>query len=100
VRHGARKQKHSAAKHQRIAQEIRDKSFNDLRESLAGLPVTNAILDGEIVCLDRVGKSVFKELLFRKGRPRFYAFGLLWLDGEDLRRLSVWWLFRIPFLGG
>jgi bifunctional non-homologous end joining protein LigD len=39
------------------------KSFNDLRESLAGLPVTNAISDGEIVCLDRTGKSVFKELL-------------------------------------
>lgn len=65
------------------------KSFNDLRESLASLPVTNAILDGEIVCLDRAGKSVFKELLFRKGRPRFYAFDLLWLNGEDLRRLSL-----------
>jgi bifunctional non-homologous end joining protein LigD len=65
------------------------KSFNDLRESLAGLPVTNAILDGEIVCLDRAGKSVFKELLLRKGRPRFYAFDLLWLDGEDLRKLSL-----------
>jgi bifunctional non-homologous end joining protein LigD len=39
--------------------------------------------------LDRAGKSVFKELLFRKGQPRFYAFDLLWLDGEDLRRLSL-----------
>ena len=65
------------------------KSFNDLRESLAGLPVAHAILDGEIVCLDRTGKSVFKELLFRKGRPRFYAFDLLWFNGEDLRRLRL-----------
>jgi bifunctional non-homologous end joining protein LigD len=69
--------------------ENRYKSFNDLRASLASLPVTNAILDGEIVCLDRAGKSVFKELLFRKGRPRFYAFDLLWLNGEDLRSLSL-----------
>lgn len=31
----------------------------------------------------RAGKTVFKELLFRKGRPRFYAFDLVWLNGEE-----------------
>jgi len=44
-----------------------------------------AVLDGEIVCLDRKGNSQFKNLLFRRGEPRFYAFDLLSCDGEDLR---------------
>lgn len=33
------------------------------------------------------GKSVFTDLLFRRGEPRFYAFDLLWCDGEDLQYL-------------
>jgi bifunctional non-homologous end joining protein LigD len=46
-----------------------------------------AVIDGEIVCLDSEGRSQFYELLRRRGRgePVFYAFDLLWLDGEDLR---------------
>jgi ATP-dependent DNA ligase len=44
------------------------KSFNPLREALRNLPVKNAILDGEIVCLDAQGNSLFNELLFRRGR--------------------------------
>ena len=31
------------------------------------------MLDGEIVCLDRHGKTQFRDLLFRRGEPRFYA---------------------------
>src|SRR5215467_10018469 len=46
---------------------------------------SRAVLDGEIVCLDRKGNSQFKNLLFRRGEPRFYAFDLLSCDGEDLR---------------
>jgi hypothetical protein len=38
------------------------------------------VLDGEIVCLDRHGKTQFKDLLFRRGEPRFYACNLLRLD--------------------
>jgi len=38
--------------------------------------VTNAILDGEIVCLDADGRSNFYNLLFRRGSPYFYAFDL------------------------
>ena len=49
----------------------------------------DAILDGEIVCLDGDGKSQFRDLLFRRGEPRFIAFDLLWLDGTDLRFLSL-----------
>jgi bifunctional non-homologous end joining protein LigD len=46
-----------------------------------------AVLDGEIVCLDSEGRSQFYKLLRRRGRgePVFYAFDVLWLDGEDLR---------------
>ena len=43
------------------------------------------MLDGEIVCLDRHGKTQFKDLLFRRGEPRFYAFDVQWLDGKDMR---------------
>jgi bifunctional non-homologous end joining protein LigD len=67
----------------------RFKSFDSLRKSLNNLPVQNAILDGEIVCLDSQGVSQFNELFSRRGTPVFYAFDLLWLDGEDLRSLPL-----------
>jgi len=62
------------------------KSFQALRGSLAKLKVKNAIIDGEIVCLDSEGQSIFNELLHRKGHPVFYAFDLLYLNGRDLRQ--------------
>ena len=65
------------------------KSFVSLKESLGEIPIKNAILDGEVVCLDSNGVSKFNELMSRKGKPVFYAFDLLWLDGEDLRSLSL-----------
>jgi ATP-dependent DNA ligase len=37
----------------------------------------HAVLDGEIVCLDREGRSQFYPLLFRRDWPYFYAFDLL-----------------------
>ncbi len=49
----------------------------------------SAVLDGEIVRLDGNGKTQFKDLLFRRGEPRFYAFDLLWVDGEVLRYLPL-----------
>lgn len=45
----------------------------------------DAVLDGELVCLGPDGRSLFKHLMYRRGDPHFYAFDLLWLDGEDLR---------------
>ncbi len=45
----------------------------------------SAILVGEIVCLDDQGRSQFYDLLFDRCEAHFYAFDLLWLDGEDLR---------------
>ena len=41
------------------------------------LRVRSATLDGEIVCLDKQGKSQFYSLMFRRGPARFYAFDLL-----------------------
>lgn len=62
------------------------KSFRTLNESILDeLKVRSAILDGEIVCLNDDGKPEFRDLLFRRGEPRFVAFDLLWCDGQDLR---------------
>ncbi len=65
------------------------KSFATLRADLAGLKVKNAVLDGELVCLDSEGRSIFNELLHRKGCPVFYAFDLLYLNDRDLRQLPL-----------
>jgi len=60
-------------------------SFDDLRKGLA-LPVTRkTVLDGEIVCLDKRGRQQFRDLLFHRGEPCFFAFDLLMSDGGDLR---------------
>ena len=65
------------------------KSFQELRDQLAGLKVKDAVIDGELVCLDSEGRSIFNELLFRRGSPIFYAFDLLYLNGRDLRQLPL-----------
>ena len=65
------------------------KSFDALRKSLGQLRVDNAILDGELVCLDSHGHSQFYELLYRRAQPVFYAFDLVWLNGKDLRQLPL-----------
>jgi bifunctional non-homologous end joining protein LigD len=64
------------------------KSFAGLTSIMAKLPVKNAILDGELVCLDNDGRSVFLDLRRRRREACFYAFDLLWLDGKDLRGLT------------
>jgi ATP-dependent DNA ligase len=56
--------------------------WNRVAEVLRG---REAILDGEIVSLDRRGKPVFENLIRRQGFIAFAAFDLLWLDGQDLR---------------
>jgi bifunctional non-homologous end joining protein LigD len=65
------------------------KSFGQLRSNLAKLNVKNAVIDGELVCLDSEGRSIFNELLLRKGCPIFYAFDLLYLNDLDLRQLPL-----------
>lgn len=58
-------------------------------ELAAAVKVKNAILDGELVCLDSDGRSVFNLLMRRGSRPAFYAFDLLWLNDRDLRKLPL-----------
>lgn len=90
------------------------KSFPGLGEGLVrDLKGRRCILDGEIVCLDSHGKPQFRNLLFRRFEPVFYAFDILWdehamsddeeeqhrfRNGEDLRpsvtanfAFGPWW---------
>jgi bifunctional non-homologous end joining protein LigD len=62
-------------------------SFSDLGETIAAhLNVEGkTVIDGEIVCVDRQGRPRFKELLFRRGTPCFFAFDLLLLKSKDWR---------------
>src|SRR5947199_9682828 len=53
------------------------------------LRVANAVLDGEIACVDQYGRSVFNDLLFRRRECVFFAFDLLFLDGDDLRNVPL-----------
>src|SRR5262249_33656805 len=53
------------------------------------LRVGNAIIDGEICCLDESGIPRFNDLTTGARDPYFAAFDLLWLDGEDLRSLPL-----------
>jgi bifunctional non-homologous end joining protein LigD len=72
-----------------FSRNLKNLRFESLKMSLAKMPVKNAILDGEIVCLDDHGVSQFNQLLNRKAEPVSYAFDLLWLDGDDLRPLPL-----------
>ncbi len=81
------------------------KSFVSLCDGLhRDLKGRRCVLDGEIVCLDSHGKPQFRDLLFRRVEPRFYAFDILWdqhawsddeqerrrfRNGEDLRYLPL-----------
>src|SRR5208283_2256506 len=72
-----------------VSRNLNQFKFVVLSQSLAKLPVKSAILDGKVVCLDGKGVSQFNRLLGRRQEPVFYAFDLLWLNGEDLRRLPL-----------
>ena len=65
------------------------KSFGRLAAALAKLRVQNAIIDGEVVCLDAEGRSVFLDMRRRKANAILYCFDLLWLNNEDLRNLPL-----------
>jgi bifunctional non-homologous end joining protein LigD len=65
------------------------KSWPALCSTIASLNCEDAILDGEIVCLDQKGKADFNSLLFRREEPLFYGFDILWHDGNDLRQHSL-----------
>jgi bifunctional non-homologous end joining protein LigD len=62
------------------------KSFESLRESLAKLSVRNAILDGEVICVDSNGVSQFNALFSRKGRPVFTSDAVALFAHSDRRQ--------------
>ena len=65
--------------------------FAGIAEAAQGLDVSSALIDGEVVALDQAGKPSFSALqdaLSRGSRDlTLFAFDLLSLDGEDLKRL-------------
>jgi bifunctional non-homologous end joining protein LigD len=65
-------------------------SFADLAKDIgAAIPNMRTVLDGEIVCVDKKGKPRFRDLLFHRGDPCFFAFDLLFCDGKDWRREAL-----------
>ena len=63
--------------------------FRDLGEAIARELNVDAILDGELVATDALGRTVFAALMQRSKTVRYFAFDLLWLNGEDLRPLPL-----------
>jgi bifunctional non-homologous end joining protein LigD len=53
------------------------------------LEMREAILDGEVVALDRYGRVCFDDLMRGTGRLGYAVFDLLWLNGRDLRDLPL-----------
>ena len=62
---------HAFAKWEQLCAEIAD-----------SVRCHDAILDGELVCLDADGPSNFYRLLFRRNTPSFDAFDVLTVDGR------------------
>ncbi len=65
-------------------------NFRRIAEEVAKLPVSRAILDGEVCVLDSEGRSDFQALqnamqTDTTGRMFYFAFDLPFLDGFDLR---------------
>ena len=68
--------------------------FPNLAKALKTFPVTNAILDGEIVIVDKAGRSSFQALQQSMGKSGeasfvFQIFDLIYLDGFDLTRTPL-----------
>ena len=74
-----------------VSRNLKSLPFKSLRASLGTMDVTDAILDGEIIVLNKDGVSQFNSLLSHKGEnvAVFYAFDLLWVNGSDLRGLPL-----------
>jgi len=68
--------------------------FPGIAKALAKLKVDSAIVDGEVVVLDKQGRSDFQSLqamLKHKetAEPTYFAFDLLFFDGLDLRASAL-----------
>ncbi|WP_226739729.1 DNA ligase D [Microvirga lenta] len=70
------------------------RKFSSIAEALKELRLPSALIDGEIVVEDESGVSDFSALqqdlsTGRTDRMIFYAFDLLYLDGQDLRQVPL-----------
>jgi bifunctional non-homologous end joining protein LigD len=85
---------------QRVARLLTRKGLDwtarmpDIARAAAGLPVENAIIDGEVVSLDDKGRSNFADLqaAFQEGKQKYlayFAFDLLYLDGHNVCDLPL-----------
>lgn len=64
--------------------------YQDLRTALLKeVHAQAAILDGELVVVDHLGRSFFAGIMQRHHLVRYFAFDLLWLNGEDLTQLPL-----------
>lgn len=68
--------------------------FRDLPAAGAALPVRSAIIDGEVVTIRPDGVTSYRDLLTalsgdRSKELHYYAFDVLWHDGQDLRRAPL-----------
>lgn len=63
--------------------------FPRVASALARVGVGEAVFDGEVATVDKDGRTRFLLLMEPGGEERFFAFDLLWLDGEDLRPRPV-----------
>ncbi len=68
--------------------------FPEIVEAIKNLPARECVIDGEVVALDKEGRSSFQllqalEMEGRKAPVRFYVFDLLQLDGKSLIKLPL-----------
>jgi bifunctional non-homologous end joining protein LigD len=68
--------------------------FANVEKSIKSLPLTTAILDGEIVIVDAHGQSSFQRLQRAMGKSAssefvYEVFDLIYLDGYDLTRVPL-----------
>jgi len=71
-----------------------DARFPGIVDAVEKLPVTECVIDGEIVALDEKGRSSFQllqahEMEGKKSPLYFYAFDLLQLEGKNLMSLPL-----------
>jgi bifunctional non-homologous end joining protein LigD len=69
-------------------------AFPEVVAALAQLPLSSALLDGEVALVDADGHTSFQALqnAFSGGKRTgltYFVFDLLYLDGEDLRALAL-----------
>jgi ATP-dependent DNA ligase len=58
-------------------------------DPLLGTLPEGYVFDGEIVCLDEIGKPIFNDLLFRRREPVYVAFDVLNVEGADVRGMPM-----------